>query len=99
MSILQIVTFPDEFLRNPTKPIEEIDEELQKLIGDMVETMYAAPGVGLAAIQVGHDKSLLIYDLSPGEENSSVQVLINPRIIEREGQIISENEGDRKSVV
>ncbi len=93
MSVLQIVTFPDEFLRNPTKPVEEIDGKLQELIDDMTETMYCAPGVGLAAIQVGHDRSLLIYDIYAGEEKRDLNVLINPQIIECEGRIISENEG------
>lgn len=93
MSILEVLTFPDKFLRKPTKPIEEIDETIQKLIENMTETLYKAPGVGLAAIQVGYDKSLLIYDISPKEEKRSLQVLINPRIITREGTMISENEG------
>ncbi len=93
MSVLQIVTFPDEFLRKPTKPVEEIDGALQQLIEDMTETMYAAPGVGLAAIQVGCDKSLLIYDIYAGEEKRELNVLINPQVIECEGQIVSENEG------
>ena len=63
------------------------------MIDDMATTMYAAPGVGLAAIQVGWDKSVLIYDVSPREESRVLQVLINPKIITREGEIISENEG------
>ena len=55
--------------------------------------MYNAPGIGLAAIQVGWDKSVLIYDISPREESRSLQVLINPKVITREGEILSENEG------
>ena len=53
MSILKIVTYPDKFLKEPTRDVENIDGRLQQLIDDMSETMYAAPGVGLAAIQVG----------------------------------------------
>jgi peptide deformylase len=68
--------------------VEEIDGTIQKLIDRMTETMYNAPGVGLAAIQVGYDKSLLIYDISPKAEKRSLQVLINPRIITSEGTII-----------
>jgi len=55
--------------------------------------MYEAPGVGLAAIQVGHDKSLLIYDVAPRDEKRDLQVLINPRIVSSEGTMISEDEG------
>ena len=93
MSILKIVTFPDKFLMKPTDPLDNIDGHIQETIENMAETMYAAPGIGLAAIQVGWNKSLLIYDLASGDENRSLQVLINPRIIESEGSIISENEG------
>ncbi len=97
MAILDIVTYPDKFLRQPTHEVEDIDDELQKIIDDMAETMYAAPGVGLAAIQVGIDKSLLIYDISPKEEGEEekrdLQVLINPVIVAHAGEQLSENEG------
>jgi peptide deformylase len=59
----------------------------------MVETMYEAPGVGLAAIQVGSDKQVLVYDEKPTESDRGYGVIINPKIVETEGQIISENEG------
>jgi peptide deformylase len=91
--MLNILTYPDIFLRQPTKPIENIDGTTQKIIEDMSYTMYESKGVGLAAIQVGFDKSLIIYDVSPSEEKKSLQVLINPRIIESHGRIISEKEG------
>jgi len=93
MAILDIVTFPDKFLKDPTKPVDNIDGALQDIIQNMGETMYQAPGIGLAAIQVGIDKSMLIYDISPAEEGRSLKVLINPRIVESEGEILSENEG------
>ena len=94
MSVLEIVTYPDAFLKEPTKDVENIDGELQKLIEDMSETMYAAPGVGLAAIQVGVDKSLLIFDVvHQDDRDRKLQVLINPRIVEQEGTFLSENEG------
>lgn len=93
MEPLEIVTYPDKFLKQPTKAVENIDGELQNLIDRMAHTMFAAPGVGLAAIQVGHDKSLIVYDGNPGEDRPSLQVLINPRIVEAQGTIISENEG------
>lgn len=93
MAILDILTYPDKFLKQPTKPVENIDGALQELIDNMEKTMYIAPGVGLAAIQVGIDKSMLIYDISPQGEDRSLNVLVNPRIIENEGEILSENEG------
>jgi peptide deformylase len=63
------------------------------MIDQMASTMYDAPGVGLAAIQVGWDKSVLIFDISPSDQDRSLQVIINPRIIDQEGEILSENEG------
>lgn len=93
MSKLEILTYPDKFLSQPVKPLENIDGKVQQMIDDMAATMYEAPGVGLAAIQVGWDKSLLIYDISPRDENHSLRVLINPRIVTKEGEILSENEG------
>ena len=93
MSKLNILTYPDRFLRQPTKPVDNIDGDLQQFIEDMAETMYAAPGVGLAAIQVGTDKSILVYDRTPGEEKREYGVVINPLIIESEGELLSENEG------
>jgi peptide deformylase len=93
MPILKILTFPDKFLRQPTKPVENIDGEIQKIIDSIADIMYEAPGVGLAAIQVGYDKSIIVYDVSRKEEKRSLQVLINPKIISSEGKIVSENEG------
>jgi peptide deformylase len=93
MSKLNILTYPDNFLSQPTQPLDNIDGQVQEMIDKMALTMYDAPGIGLAAIQVGWDKSLLIYDVSPRDENRSLNVLINPKIINREGEIVSENEG------
>jgi peptide deformylase len=90
---LDIVTYPDKFLKNPTQAVDNIDGDLQTLIDNMGTTMYQAPGIGLAAIQVGVDKSLLVYDIAPKEESRRLNVLINPKIISREGEIISEDEG------
>jgi peptide deformylase len=92
-SRLKIVTYPERVLLNPTEPLENIDGQVQQMIDSMAEAMYAAPGVGLAANQVGWGKSLLVYDISPREEQRDLRVLINPRIIASEGQIVSENEG------
>lgn len=90
---LQIITYPEKILSQPTTPVQNITEETQKLIGQMAATMYAAPGVGLAAIQVGVDQSILIYDVAPKDQERELHVLINPRIIHTEGETISENEG------
>jgi peptide deformylase len=93
VSELKILTFPDVFLKQPTKPVQNIDGRLQGIIDAMGDTMYKAPGVGLAAIQVGIDQSFLVYDIDPERNEGNLQVLVNPKIIETEGNILSENEG------
>ena len=93
MSKLDILTYPNKTLSQKTSPLDNIDGKVQEMIDDMTTTMYAAPGVGLAAIQVGWDKSVLIYDVSPREESRVLHVLVNPKIITQEGEIISEDEG------
>lgn len=93
MKLLDIVTYPDKFLKHETRPVEDIDGKLQELIDKMGHTMYQAPGIGLAAIQVGIDKSLLVYDIQPPEDGHDLNVLINPKIVSSEGEILSENEG------
>jgi peptide deformylase len=93
MSKLKILTYPEKFLLQPTEPLDNIDGRVQQLIDSMAETMYLAPGIGLASIQVGWDRSVLIYDISAREERRDLHVLINPRIISSEGEIISDNEG------
>ncbi len=93
MSKLEILTYPNNFLLEPTKPLDNIDGKVQEMIDDMAATMYDAPGIGLAAIQVGWDKSLLIYDIAPRDESRQLNVLVNPRIIASEGDILSEDEG------
>jgi len=93
MSKLDILTYPDKTLSQPTTPLDNIDGKVQEMIDGMADAMYEAPGVGLAAIQVGWDKSVLIYDIAPRDESRELQVLVNPKIITQEGQILSENEG------
>jgi peptide deformylase len=93
VSLLDIVQYPDDFLSKPTTPVENIDGKLQQFIDDMADTMYTANGIGLAAIQVGNSKSFIVYDIQRQDGGRDLQVLVNPRIIEAEGQIISENEG------
>lgn len=93
MTVLDILTYPDKFLKSQTTPVDNIDGALQTIIDDMAATMYAAPGVGLAAPQVGIGRSFIVYDVAPREEGQDLHILINPRIIASEGEIISENEG------
>jgi peptide deformylase len=93
VTIYDIVTYPDKFLEKPTKPVANIDGQTQKVIDNMATTMYAAPGIGLAAIQVGIDQSILVYDIEQQDEGRLLQVLVNPKIITAEGETLSENEG------
>ena len=90
MATLEIKKYPDEVLRKKTETVNEFDDGLQRLIDDMVETMYAAPGLGLAANQVGVLKQVMVIDVGTGEEESSLMVLVNPEIVLMEG----ENESD-----
>lgn len=75
-------------LRNMSKPVENIDESTQKLIDSMAKTMYEAPGIGLAAVQVGVPIRLVIYDIHSGEGKRNLSVLMNPEIILAEGSIV-----------
>ena len=87
MALLDILTYPDERLREKAEPVEEIDDEVRRLAEDMLDTMYAAPsGAGLAAIQVGVPLRVVVYDLSKQDEPDSPQVLINPVIEDAWGQ-------------
>lgn len=90
--VVPIRKFGDEVLRRATQPIETFDDALQKLIDDMVQTMYAAPGIGLAANQIGIAKRLAVIDLSVGKRPNELHVLVNPEIVERIGEQ-SEEEG------
>jgi len=90
MAILEIKKYPDEVLKKKAETISEINGDLQKLIDNMIETMYNANGVGLAAPQVGILKRLIVVDTSPRQENQSLIVLINPEITGLEGEILSE---------
>lgn len=88
--ILEIVKYPNPILKQKSSPIEKVDRTIQKLVEDMFETMYAAPGVGLAGPQVGVLKQILVVDIDrrDGEKRRpDPQVLINPRAVSREGKI------------
>ena len=88
MAILKILEFPDPRLRKKAVTVTDIDDDLRNLIDDMLETMYAAPGIGLAATQVDVHKRLLVADISP--EKDDPRALINPEILEKDGTAISE---------
>ena len=83
MAILEILQYPDNRLNTPAQRVEKIDAATKKLIEDMAETMYAAPGVGLAATQVDVHKQIIVIDVS--EDRSDLRVFINPEITRREG--------------
>ncbi len=86
MAILPILKIGDPVLNAKADPVEEIDEELIRLANDMVETMHAAPGIGLAAPQVNVGKRLIAVDLSVGENEEDLIVLVNPEVVRQEGE-------------
>lgn len=86
MPIRPIVKYGDPVLHGPAEPVEEIDDSIRTLLADMVQTMYAAPGVGLAAPQVGVPLRVIVIDLSVGEDPSQLIRLVNPEFLERAGE-------------
>ncbi len=91
MAVLHILQYPDPTLLKKASPVAKFNEALQHLIDDMFETLYAAPGIGLAAPQVGHSLRLFVYDLKESEEHPRYQgVMINPVFTSREGSQNSE---------
>lgn len=89
VSTLSIITYPNPALKKVSEPVERVTKEIQKLLEDLAETMYAAPGVGLAAPQVGELKRVIVLDASWGKEGGKKQLyqLVNPKIVERSGEI------------
>jgi peptide deformylase len=92
MPLLRIRQFPDPVLRQRCREVEAFDAELESLVRDMVETMYDAPGFGLAAPQVGVERRLAVVDLSVGEDPEQLLALVNPEVVEHEG-LEEESEG------
>ena len=88
MAILEILQYPDTRLNTPAQRVEKLDAATRKLIDDMAETMYAAPGVGLAATQVDVHKQILVIDVS--EDRSDLRVFVNPEITRREGIAVNQ---------
>jgi len=90
MAFLPIKVHPDPALRAKCATVESFDEELKRLAEDMIQTMNAAPGVGLAACQVGREIRLAIVDPSAGEESESLHVLVNPQVVEDRGRVVDD---------
>jgi peptide deformylase len=92
MAVLRIRTFPDDVLKRPAPPVERIDGALAALAADMAETMYDAPGIGLAAPQVGESVRLIVLDVRKPDEPSGKNLLklVNPVVAERDGEIVFE---------
>jgi peptide deformylase len=92
MAVLPIRTYPESVLRQKALPVDTIDDELQRLIDDMIETMYAAPGIGLAAPQVGISQQVFVVDVTGGRDSNALMTFINPDVLTVEGRI-REDEG------
>jgi peptide deformylase len=90
MAVLDILVYPHQTLRTVAEPVEEVNDEIRQLVDDMAETMYAAPGVGLAAPQVGVSKRIFVVDTAGEGESANLMVFINPRFRKKEGEIIWE---------
>ena len=88
MALLKILHYPDPRLHTVAEPVAEIADEIRQLAANMAETMYAAPGIGLAATQIDHHVRLLVVDIS--EEKNQLLTLINPRIVLKEGETVHE---------
>ena len=83
MALRQILTEPNKILREKSLPVDKVDSDVQKLMDDMLETMYAAPGIGLAAIQVGIPKRIIVLDITRKENEKNPMFFVNPEIIEK----------------
>lgn len=92
MTVREILEYPDPRLRNVAKPVPEVTAEIQTLIDDMAETMYASEGCGLAATQIGVDLRIFVVDTAGSDEPSDFRVFINPEIVEKDGNQVW-NEG------
>jgi len=93
MALRKILTEPNKVLREKSLKVESVDKDLQNLMDDMLETMYAAPGIGLAAIQVGIPKRIIVLDISYKEGNKNPMYFVNPEIIEKSNKNSTYEEG------
>ena len=81
MTVRKILTEPNPFLRQKSKPVDKVDDSIRELMDDMVETMYNAPGIGLAAIQIGEPKRIIVLDVSKDPEKKEPMYFVNPEIV------------------
>ncbi len=88
MALLKILQYPDARLHTVAKPVPEVNDEIRQLAADMAETMYAAPGIGLAATQVDRHIRMLVIDIS--EEKDALRTFVNPEILEKDGEAVFE---------
>ena len=93
MTLRKILTEPNKILRQKSIPVESVDKDMQKLMDDMLETMYAAPGIGLAAIQVGVPKRIIVLDIQQKEGQKNPLFFVNPEIIEKSKNLTTYEEG------
>ena len=93
MALRDIVTVPDPILKQVSTPVEAVDDELRALMDDMLETMYAAPGIGLAAVQIGVPKRVIVMDLTREEEQRGPRYFVNPEITWRSDETVPYEEG------
>jgi peptide deformylase len=93
MTVKTIITEPNKLLRQISKPVENVGKEEQKLMDDMLETMYAAPGIGLAAIQIGVPKRIIVMDISKEEGKKEPRYFVNPVIINKDPLKVTYEEG------
>ncbi len=93
MTILSIVTAPDRRLKVKSKPVETVDDGIRRILDDMLETMYQAPGIGLSAVQIGLPKCLITVDVSRDDEVNAPLYLVNPEIVEYSEEVETYNEG------
>src|SRR3954469_5937696 len=91
MALLKILNYPDKRLNKVAKPVAEVDDRIRKLVVDMAETMYAAPGVGLAATQVDVHERVIVIDVS--DAHNEPIVLINPELVEKSEEMVLGDEG------
>ncbi|WP_416407926.1 peptide deformylase [Agrobacterium rosae] len=93
MTIKPLIILPDPLLRQQSKPIEQVDAEITRLADDMLDTMYDAPGIGLAAIQIGVPRRMLVIDISREDEDRKPVVFINPEILKVSDDVSTYEEG------
>ena len=91
--LYSIITIPDPVLRVPAEPVERVDDDLRRLMDDMLATMYDAPGVGLAAPQIGISRRLIVMDAARDDEPNDPLVMVNPEILDRSEELRVHEEG------